>query len=40
VLFDATETYDAAFVLMLVLSVVALGLTLLLRQHPSSWPER
>jgi predicted MFS family arabinose efflux permease len=32
VMFDAIGTYDAAFVLMLVLSTLALGLTLLLRR--------
>jgi predicted MFS family arabinose efflux permease len=36
VLFDATGTYDAAFVLMLMLSAAALGLSLLLLSHPSS----
>ena len=33
------DPYDAAFVLMLVLSAVALGLSLLLRSHPSSRTE-
>jgi predicted MFS family arabinose efflux permease len=32
VIFDATGTYDAAFILMLALSAVALALTLMLRQ--------